>query len=57
MKIAVFGTGGVGGYFGARLAAAGERRVRERFSPTPGIDRVAALLKATPARKEEHHPG
>ena len=24
MKIAVFGTGGVGGYFGARLAAAGE---------------------------------
>ena len=34
----------------ARLAAAGERRVRERFSPKPGIDRVAALLKATPAR-------
>ena len=24
MKISVFGTGGVGGYFGARLAAAGE---------------------------------
>jgi len=24
MKIAVLGTGGVGGYFGARLAAAGE---------------------------------
>ena len=24
MKSAVFGTGGVGGYFGARLAAAGE---------------------------------
>ena len=24
MKIAVFGSGGVGGYFGGRLAAAGE---------------------------------
>ena len=24
MKIAVFGSGGIGGYFGARLAAAGE---------------------------------
>ena len=24
MRIAVFGTGGVGGYFGGRLAAAGE---------------------------------
>jgi 2-dehydropantoate 2-reductase len=24
MRIAVFGTGGVGGYFGARLARAGE---------------------------------
>jgi len=26
MKIAIFGTGGVGGYFGARLAAAGPAR-------------------------------
>ncbi|EAS48317.1 glycosyltransferase, group I [Aurantimonas manganoxydans SI85-9A1] len=34
----------------AQLATAGERRVRGRFSPKPGIDRVAALLKATPAR-------
>lgn len=24
MKIAIFGSGGVGGYYGARLAAAGE---------------------------------
>ena len=24
MKIAIFGSGGVGGYFGGRLAAAGE---------------------------------
>ena len=27
MRIAVFGTGGVGGYFGGRLAQAGERVV------------------------------
>lgn len=28
-----------------RLGAAGEARVRERFSPEPGIDHVAALLR------------
>ena len=27
-----------------RLAEAGEKRVREKFSPQPGLDRVAALL-------------
>ncbi|MEF2553681.1 glycosyltransferase family 4 protein [Aurantimonas sp. A2-1-M11] len=32
------------------LATAGERRVRERFSPQPGIDRVAALLTHAPGR-------
>ena len=31
--------------FAERLARAGDRKVRERFSPEPGIDRVAALLK------------
>ena len=39
----------------ARLAAAGDRKVREAFSPEPGIDRVAALLTGaltgTPAAK------
>ncbi|MBO0903661.1 glycosyltransferase [Jiella sonneratiae] len=35
----------------ARLAAAGERRVREDFSPEPGLDRVAALLGQALARK------
>ena len=33
-----------------RLGEAGERRTRERFSPEPGLDRVAALLKATKPR-------
>ena len=28
----------------SRLADAGERRVREKFSPEPGLDRVATLL-------------
>ena len=51
MKIAVIGAGGVGGYFGARLQAAGEQVVFIQRGPHGEAMRHGGLSIASPARE------